>query len=132
MRNNKFEDEIIKKYVIKNKQERILWELSSAKKRDQVFWRFAGSEIFKNECLQFTEYMAPGELEEYLFKLTHVNKVYFIGEDYIGEMTLKEATLKMSKGEICIIYCGNGIGYYQGEEDGGNRPRCFLIEKKLK
>lgn len=125
---NKLEEEIVKKFVIKSKQERILWELSTSKARENVFWKFAGPGIFKNHCLKIAQYMAPNELQKYLFELTHTHKVYFMGENYIGEMSLKEATLKMDLGYIGIIYCGNGIGYYQGEEEGGNRPRYFLTE----
>lgn len=123
---NKLEEEIVKKFVVKNKQERILWELGSSKKREQVFWRFAGTAIFRPECLHFLNYMAPNELEKYLSKFVHTKNVYYLGEDYIGEITLKESLEKINMGAICIIYCGNGIGYYQGEEDQGHRPRCLL------
>ena len=38
--------EIVEKYVKKHKQERILWELTNAKKRDGVIWKFAGKNIY--------------------------------------------------------------------------------------
>ena len=75
-------------------------------------------------------YMAPNELEKYLLGFIRTKYVYYIGEDYIGEMTLKEALVKMNMGAIGIIYCGNGIGYYQGEEENGDRPRCLLRAAK--
>lgn len=124
------EQEIIKKYVDKNKQERILWELDNPKKRGNVFWKFAGSDIFKKDCLQPVEYMSSDEMERHLFKLSGVRDIYFIGEDYIGELSLKEAVKRAGTGEICIIYCGNGIGYYQGEQDSGKPPRFMLIQKE--
>lgn len=127
---NKIEEEIVKKYVIKNKQERILWELSSPRKREQIFWRFADSEILKSSCLKPIEYMSVETMEKYLFKLTGVKSVYFIGEDYIGELTLRQATERANMGEICIIYCGNGIGYYQGEQGYGAPPRFLLLQKE--
>ena len=40
------EREIVEKYVKKHKQERILWELTNAKKRDGVIWKFAGKNIY--------------------------------------------------------------------------------------
>lgn len=56
--------------------------------------------------------------------------MYFIGEDYIGDLSLKEAVERASEGEICIIYCGEGIGYYQGEQEKGAPPRFMLLKEK--
>ena len=120
--------EFIKRFVISNKKERLIWELESPKKRKDIFWRFSGSNIFKDECLQKTDYMPVDELEAELYQLSKTRVVYFIGASYVGELSLKEAVEKASCGEICVIYCGNGIGYYQGEEDRANTPRYFLIQ----
>ena len=120
------EREIIKSFIIDNKQERLLWELSSPRKRDAVIWKFADASLFKSNCLSPTNYMSAECLEKILFKKSRTSFVYFIGEDYIGQIPLKEATQRTQAGEICIIYCGKGIGYYQGEEISGKPPRFFL------
>ena len=44
--------EFIKIFVRSNKQERLIYELQNPKKRKDLFWRFAGSDIFKTEYLQ--------------------------------------------------------------------------------
>lgn len=63
--NHEVETEIIKNYVVKNKQDRIIWELGSLQKRDEVMWRFHHNlDIFKKECLYPVEYMNPEEMEE--------------------------------------------------------------------
>ena len=36
-------------------------------------------------------------------------------------MTLKESIKRIELGALCIVYCGNGIGYYQGEEENGEK-----------
>lgn len=124
------EKEIVKKFVKKNKQERIIWELSNVKKRDEVVWRrFNEPDIFIKECLHPANYMWSTRLEQYLFELTGVSTVYYMGEDYIGSLSLKEATDR-AYGLTCIIYCGKGIGYYQGEQGIRKPPRFMLIEKK--
>lgn len=120
--------EFIKRFVISNKQERLIWELESPKKRKNLFWRFAGSNIFKDGYLQETDYMSADELESELYQLGKSKVAYFIGKSYVGELSLKVAVEKASCGEICVIYCGNGKGYYQGEEDRANTPRYFLIQ----
>ena len=127
---NDIERDIIKKFVCKHRQERLIWEFGNSRKREQIMMqRFAGPQIFKEDYLKATEYMSPDVLQIQLFKLGGTKNVYYIGESYIGEMSLKQATETVNTGEICIVYCGNGIGYYQGEEEFGYRPRYFLIAK---
>ena len=69
-------------------------------------------------------------MKNYLHKLSGAENVYFIGEDYIGKMLLEQAAERANEGEICIIYCGYGIGYYQGEQEKGAPPRFMLLEEK--
>lgn len=123
---NQVETEIIQNYVKESKQERLLWELSSPSKRETIIWKFAGSELFKRECLLPTKYMPADAMEQYFSKLTKNNHVYFIGADYIGQLTLQQAVQRAQEGEICIVYCGNGNGYYQGEQSKGAPPRYLL------
>lgn len=123
------EKEIVTYFINKQKQQRILFELNHPKKREDVFWRFVNTNIFQQNCLQPVAYMSPNELESILLHLSKRKDSYFIGESYIGHLTLKQAIEKANNGEICVIYCGNGVGYYQGEEECGTRPRFLLIKK---
>ena len=119
-------EEFVRKYVKKEKQERLLWELGNARKRQSVFWRFAGPNIFKNACLHSISYMNGETLKKELFKSDKAEAVYYIGESHIGILSIESAIEKASMGEICIIYCKHGIAYYQGEQDAGNTPRFIL------
>lgn len=119
--------EIVKMFVEKNKQERVIWELDNPKKRHMIMMeRFASPGIFKCDCLTSINYMSPNELEMYLFRISGANEVYYIGEEYMGKLLLHQAALKANTGEICIIYCGKGIAYYQGEQEQGKPPRYLL------
>ena len=123
---NGVELEIVKMFVAKSKQERIIWEFGKPEKRQNIMLRrFAGPEIFDGNCIQLVEYMPPQTLKNCLSHLSNAKEVYYIGEDYIGKLSLDQAALRANTGEICIIYCGNGIGYYQGEECG--RPPRYLL-----
>lgn len=129
--NSDIEYEIVKKFVRNNKQERIVWELKNRKKRQRViFNNFYGTDIFADECLHPTKYRSEADLEEYLFNLSKSDKVYYMGESYIGYLSLKQAVHRAWEGEIGIIYCGNGIGYYQGEQEIGKPPRYMLLKKE--
>ena len=120
--------ELIKRFVKSNKQERLIYELQNPKKKEELFWRFAGKDVFKMECLQETDYMPDDVMVKKLYQLGKSDEVYFIGESYVGEISLKEAVEKVSLGEICVIYCGNGIGIWQGEQEFAKTPRYLLIQ----
>ncbi len=129
MKINSVEQEMVKDFVDKNKQERIIWELSNSEKRKRIMInRFAGPNLLKRNCMREINYMSAKEMEKYFMQLRGGKDVYFIGESYIGALSLKEAVICADRGEICIIYCGEGIGYYQGEEEGGKIPRFLLLK----
>ena len=73
--------------------------------------------------------MSEEKMLSYLLPLCNGEEIYFIGESYIGKLSLKGAVQKAGMGEICIIYCGNGIAYYQGEQEKGGPP-CYLLMQK--
>ena len=101
--NKETEVEIIKKFIVKNKQERI-----------------------KKEILYPSTYKDAEHLEKVLYEMSGTRECYVIGECYIGTMQLRQACEEAWQGGICIIYCGNGIGYYQGEQEYGTPPRFLL------
>ena len=72
------EEEIIKQYIKKNKQERMLWELNNPQKREEVIWRFSKPGIFIEKCLTPIGYMDKIHMIEYLFKLSGVSNVYYL------------------------------------------------------
>lgn len=121
--------EFIKIFVRSNKQERLIYELQNPRKRETLFWHFAGSDIFKTEYLYEVEYMPGDDLADMLYQFGKSKEVFFIGSSFVGETSLKEAVEKASSGEICIIYCGSGKGYHQGEEERSKAERYFLIQK---
>lgn len=127
---NQIEIEIVKKFIRKNKQERILWELSSPKNRENIAYHFDTPDIFSSECLYPVSLDEKWMMADY-FERKGILQVYYIGMNYVGQLTVKEA-LEESCCDICIIYYGNGIGYYQGEEAKGGPPRYLLLEKGKK
>ena len=81
--NKKIEIEIIKKFVVKNKQERIIWELSSEKRRQNVIWHFDHPSFFKKDILYPTTYMDSKKMEKKLYEMSGSKECYYIGETYI-------------------------------------------------
>ena len=124
---NKIEQEIVQTYIVKNKRKRILWELDNPKKREYIlFNRFLGIDNWKKGCLQPVEYLTSEKLSYYLAEKSKKKEVYFIGEDYIGSLPIKDAVERTEMGEWCMIYCGNGYGYFQGE-GGCIKPARYLL-----
>ena len=125
--NKSIEEEIVRYYIKENKQERILWELNSPKKRKDIIWKFAGTDLFKMQHMKATRFLSATSLKEHLFQISKNQTVYFLGEDYIGQLSITQAVQRALQGEVCIIYCGQGYGYYQGEQVSGSPPRYFLV-----
>ena len=72
------EEEIIKKYVISNKQERIIWELNSSKKREGVMGRrFHRPYVFKEVCLRPIEDINEKDIKK-IYRSQTVKQRYII------------------------------------------------------
>lgn len=77
--------------------------------------------------MKLVEYDA---MERYLIELGGTRNAYYMGAEFIGEMALAVALKKSAEeGDVCIIYCGNGVGYYQTEQEVGPPGRYILLEK---
>lgn len=128
--NVEIEREIINCFFKKNKQERMIWELENPEKRKYFWNRIAHLTVLEESCLQVSEYKNYEELQQFLMEKSGRKEIYMIGESYIGEIAIEDAIDYLQKSEICILYCGNGIGYYQPEEDYGNFKKYILISPK--
>ncbi len=125
--NSEIEKEMVYNFVIKEKRERILWEIASKRKRRGVIQeRFHDERYFIKKILKPVDFLLAKDLENLLFRVGKTKNVYYFGS-FIEETTLEYAVNEAIHGDICIIYCGNGIGYYQGEEDI-KAPRYLLLK----
>lgn len=88
--NKETEVEIIKKFIVKNKQERIIWKLQNAKKRKKVFWHFDHPDIFKKEILYPSTYKDAEHLEKVLYEMSGTRECYVIGECYIWAIFIRK------------------------------------------
>lgn len=131
MKNDEIEKEIVDRFVIKPKRKRILWELNSSKKRNDAIWRFTTPHILRPECLKPIRFFDPKGLKNYLLKIKNKRIVYYLGHSFAGFVDIDQATEMSSNDLCCIIYCGDGIGYYQGEQYEGRgtgaAPPRFLL-----
>ena len=118
------EQEIIRLFFRKDRQERLYWELSG-KKRSEFFWHLAGTRELKSACL----HDLAGDkrpLKQLLRQSGAGENVYFLGSSHIGPTSLEDALHRAEQGELCLIYLGNGIGYWQGEQNP-TQPRALLF-----
>lgn len=98
---NNIGQEIVQMYIVKNKRKRILWELDNPKKREYIlFNRFLRIDSWKKECFQPVEYLTSKKLSRYLTEKSKKKEVYFIGEDYIGPLPIKDAVERTRGGSI--------------------------------
>lgn len=124
--------EIIKNYINKNKQERILWELNNPRKAEDAIWKLHhAQDLLKEDVIRPIQYMDSKKMKDYFHKVGATSEVYYIGHEDLGYIELDKAVKNASEGDVCIVYLGNGIAYYQGEEVPGGTPRYMLIAKNV-
>lgn len=130
----KIQEEIIRTFVIPAKRERLLWELSAGKppRETLLFTKFHTAALFVPRYVHPIKALPPSGLKRLLTEHGAADPVFFWGEACGEQMPLSQAVELTSLGGVQIIYCGNGLAYYQGEEGEGGKsspPRCLLLRK---
>jgi len=130
--NLEIEKEFIKTFIIKNRRDRFIWELSTPKKRESRLWDFH----------QLQEYLIPDMVfpvnywrEEIIIKkLLEIEPnpqyIYIIHKCVAGCTTLDELQQVkfVTTEDEFLIYFGNGLAYYQdGFEFYKKRQEFFLL-----
>ncbi len=118
------EQEIISLFFPKNKRKRIRYELSKVDLNDpdsfgDFHWRNLHSSNNINLKGLYAEDSCLSESE--LHNFAGKDPVYYMGLDYYGWLSVNEAFEKaFHESHMCLIYCGNGVAYYQGEHYSKN------------
>lgn len=127
--NSKIEEEIVRCFIQKNRQDRIIWELQSKRKRDSVMWKLCDTHLFKREVLYPQRYLSPEDLAEKLETLGAQKTIYMIAFDEMYELedcSVLEG-IERQWDNPYLLYYGNGLGYFEGMQEDGAPERCILI-----
>ncbi len=117
------EQEIIRHFFRKDRQERLYWELSG-KKRAEFYWHLAGTRELKPECLHDL-FGDKRPLAQIFRQAGAGDPIYYIGSSHTGPTSPEDALTRANRGEMCLVYFGNGTGYWQGEQTP-TQPRALL------
>ncbi len=127
--NSRIEEEIVRCFIQKNRQDRIIWELQSKRKRDSVMWKLCDTHLFKREVLYPQRYLSPEDLAEKLEALGAQKTIYMIAFDEMYELedcSVLEG-IERQRSNPYLLYYGNGLGYFEGMQEDGAPERCILI-----
>lgn len=120
------ETEFIKKYIKKEHQERLLFELQSPKKREKALFRFAHSsqEILK-EC--FVKSMTIPDFKNLPFKVDFYEKCYIVsgGENDGVTLPLIDAIEFCKQSYMIVILITSKIVIVKEEHE--NKGACWFI-----
>ena len=72
--------------------------------------------------------MSESELIFLLQEKRAKKEVYVISMEFAGKLPLKEGITIMNKETGSLLYCGDGVGYYQAEQEQGAPERYVLLE----
>jgi len=126
---SRIEEEIVRCFIQKNRQDRIIWELQSKRKRDSVMWKLCDTHLFKREVLYPQRYLPPKNLAEKLEALGAQKTIYMIAFDEMYELedcSVLEG-IERQWDNPYLLYYGNGLGYFEGMQEDGAPERCILI-----
>lgn len=127
--NSRIEEEIVRCFIQKNRQDRIIWELQSKRKRDSVMWKLCDTHLFKQEVLYPQRYLSPEDLAKKLEDLGAQKTIYMIAFDEMYELedcSVLEG-IERQWDNPYLLYYGNGLGYFEGMQEDGAPERCILI-----
>ena len=125
------EKEIVKFFFQKKVRKRVEYELFSKKKRDNAIVRLIAPEFsLEPATMHPIDGAEPDDVIRKLIELgASKNDAYIMNLGDEGQyVTLDEAVnTAFLSGMPVIVYCGNGIGYAQGELEVGPQSRFLLI-----
>lgn len=135
--NKNLEEEIIRFFFIKEKQDRVIWELSNPKKRRNCLWKICdqGYSMLNPKCIRNIKFMDSDALESALVMRGANQPKYYIGEDWADilsdNISLKQAIENVLYGDWApgLLYFGNGIAYFEGLQHIGAPERCILVKR---
>lgn len=127
------EQKIIEMYVKKGYQERILHELNHPMKRDRVLHRLCHNyeSILKSEGMEPIVSSSSDEITKMILQCGgQKDNCYILSlmDECDGIfLSLNEALDRVvGNGLAAVVYCHNGIAYFEAEQSQGPPPRYIL------
>ena len=127
--NLKIEKEIVGYYYQRWCKKRINWELETPRKRDDGIWKVRSIKYLEEKTMYPVEYLALEKLKDKIIKLGGREPAYLISLSFVGELSIDEG-IKMARNDDmgCVLYFGNGVGYYhEGELE--KFPQEYILLK---
>lgn len=127
------EEKFVKNFVVKDKRERILYELNSLKKRREGIRRICLSG-YDNKFIVFQDSkLSDEELFAEAKKFIDVNKECYVIADSSDDgkfMPFKEAFANMCEHEMSyVIICSENLVLFGEEYEVPNHPCRFILRK---
>lgn len=123
------EKEIVDNYYQKWCRKRIKWELETPRKRKDAIWKMRLVKYLEESTMYLIEYLTVEELKDKVLELGGKSQSYLISVGFVGELNFEEA-IEMARNDDmgCILYFGNGVGYYHEGELDKFPPEYILLK----
>lgn len=132
--NSDIEKSIVKAFAAENKAERLMYELSSRKKRRECIWGMNIS-LFKSDCCEKIDpkSFSPQSAAEYLARFSAAEHCYVlsIDERLDGKILKTEEAINelIGYGPFLLSFDHGRLAYFEGETEKGAPERYLLIRK---
>lgn len=123
------EKEIVDNYYQKWCKKRLKWELETPRRRSDAVWKMRLMKYLEEKKLHPIEYLPEKELKKKILELGGTKKAYLISIYFIGELSVEEGIREARRDDMgCILYFGNGVGYYHEGELEKRPPEYILLK----
>lgn len=124
------EKEMVKHFIVKNRQMRTQWELETARRRGNGISRFTNG-FYLNTGLFIALHNQDDEsVLRMIKKMGGADKAYVMSSSYCDFFSARKG-LKLARYNECMFaYFGNGVGYYHEEWEGGKTGEYLLQANK--
>lgn len=125
-------EEMIEMFFEKKWRKRLKFKLIPKEKRVENYYDYHNGEYLDESCIKYCVNKSSIEdICNILLKEGGNKKCFFFSCSESGIYDMRKGIENaMDNGMGAIIYLGNGIGYFQGEQYIGSPERYILVNKK--
>lgn len=134
MKEHEIIEEMIDLFFVKKRRERMKYVFSSKEKRREAYFRYNSGDYIDKSFIKYqVNKLSMQDIYKMLIEEGGNKKCFMISCSESGLYNTEDALKRaMNNGLGAMLYLGNGVGYFQGEQYIGSPERYILVNDKKK
>lgn len=132
MNQKEIAEEMIDMLFLKKWRKRLKYDLIEEKRRNEKYFRYHNGEYIDKSIIKYkVNTMDFDDIYAILIKEGAKDQCFWMADGDSGILSTKEGfNRSLSGGMGAMLYLGNGIGFFQGEQYIGSPERYILVNNK--